>query len=345
MTVKRVILFSARPYDRRFFDEALAQAPAAQADWQLDWQYCDAQLAPRTAALAASFDAVCAFVNDDLRAATLAALAAVGVRLVLLRCTGYNNVDLLAAQRVGIAVMRVRDYSPHSVAEFTVGLMLSLNRKIHRAYHRVRDGNFLLDGLLGFDLHGKTVGIIGTGRIGAVLARILHGFGCTLLALDPVPSDAVLALGARYVALPELLAQADIISLHAPLTPQTRHLIDAEALAAIKPGAILVNTSRGALVDAKALIGALKDGRLGGVALDVYEEEDDLYFRDLSDEVIADDVFERLLTFPNVLITAHQAYFTVEALRTIARTTLANLRDFTVGAASPNLLRADPGPQ
>jgi len=189
------------------------------------------------------------------------------------------------------------------------------------------------------------VGIIGTGRIGAVLAHILHGFGCNLLALDPVSSDAVRALGARYVALPELLAQADIISLHTPLTPQTRHLIDAQALAAIKRGAILINTSRGALVDAKALIGALKAGRLGGVALDVYEEEGDLYFRDLSDEVIADDVFERLLTFPNVLITAHQAYFTVEALRTIARTTLANLRDFTAGAASPNLLRADTGPQ
>ncbi len=329
-----ILVYSTRPYDREFL-EAAAKAKQAPA---VDWQFCEAPLNPATAVLAKGHEAVCAFVNDDLARPTLEALAGAGVKLVLLRCTGYNNVDLATATRLGLTVMRVTRYSPHSVAEFAVGLMLSLNRKIHRAWHRVREGNFLLDGLLGFDMHGKTVGIVGTGKIGSVLAKILHGFGCRLLAFDPVRNPELETLGVEYVALPNLLVETDILSLHAPLTPDTRHLIDAAALSQMKDGAMLINTSRGALVDARALIDALKARHLGGVALDVYEEEGDLYFRNLSDEVIPDDVFERLLTFPNVLVTAHQAYFTREALQTIAETTVHNAAAFLAGRESENRL-------
>ncbi len=279
-------------------------------------------------AAAGEADAVCAFVNDRLDAEVLRALQGRGVRLVVLRSAGFNHVDLAAAAALGIAVGRVPAYSPHAVAEHAVALVLALNRKIHKAYARVREGNFALDGLLGFDLAGRTVGVVGTGQIGTVFARIMAGFGCTLLAHAPVQAPACLALGARYVPLPELLAGSDIVSLHCPLTPDTRHLIDAAALAQMKRGAMLVNTSRGGVIDTRAVIRALKTGHLGSLGLDVYEEEGDLFFRDLSGEVLRDDVFARLLTFPNVVITGHQGFFTEEALAAIAQTTIDNLDAF-----------------
>lgn len=317
----RVAIYSTRPNDREF----LARA---NAGGRHDLVFLEARLDGSTVALAAGAQAVCVFVNDRLDAAVLQALHAGGVRLVALRCAGFNNVDLSAAAALGIAVGRVPEYSPHAVAEHTAALVLTLNRKIHRAYNRVREGNFALEGLLGFDLHGRTVGLIGTGRIGACFARIMAGFGCQVLASAPEVNPDCTALGVRYVELAELLARSDIVSLHCPLTPQTHHLIDAAALAQMKPGAMLVNTSRGAVVDTAALIAALKSGQLGSLGLDVYEEEADLFFRDLSDEVLHDDLFARLLTFPNVVITGHQAFFTADALAAIAATTLGNLDSF-----------------
>ncbi len=322
----RVAVFSTRPYDR----DSLERANAAGRH---GLQFLQARLDASTVAAATGALAVCAFVNDRLDAGVLQALHAQGTRLVALRCAGFNQVDLQAAARLGIAVARVPEYSPHAVAEHTVALVLALNRKIHRAYNRVREGNFALEGLLGFDLHGRTVGVIGTGKIGECFARIMAGFGSRLLAFAPRPNPEVEALGARYVALPELLAGSDIVSLHCPLTPTTRHLIDAAALAAMKPGAMLINTSRGAVIDTRAVIAALKAGTLGSLGLDVYEEEGDLFFRDLSDEVLHDDVFARLLTFPNVLVTGHQGFFTEDALAEIARITLANLDAFEAGGA------------
>jgi D-lactate dehydrogenase len=318
----RVAVFSTRPYDRRF----LAAAGGGHA-----WRFLEARLDADSAAAAEGCDAVCAFVNDRLDAPTLERLHLLGVRLVALRCAGFNQVDLVAAAALGVAVGRVPEYSPHAVAEHTVALVLTLNRKIHRAHARVREGNFALDGLLGFDLHGRTVGVIGTGKIGACFVRIMAGFGCRVLAHDPRPDPACQALGARYVPLAELLAASDIVSLHCPLTPATHHLVDAAALAAMKPGAMLVNTSRGAVIDTPAVVAALKVGVLGSLGIDVYEEEADLFFRDLSDEVLLDDVLARLLTFPNVVVTGHQAFFTEDALAAIAATTVANLDAFEAG--------------
>jgi D-lactate dehydrogenase len=320
MTAMRVAVFSAKSHDRLFL--------AAANGGQHQLEFLEPRLDPDTVRLAAGADAVCVFVNDVLDAAVLQGLAALGVRLVVLRCAGFNNVDLQAAASLRIAVGRVPEYSPHAVAEHAAALVLALNRKTHRAYARVREGNFALEGLLGFDLHGRTAGVVGTGKIGECFLRIMAGFGCRLLAFDPQPSPACLALGASYVPLPELLARSDIVSLHCPLTPKTRHLIDAPALAAMKPGAMLINTSRGGVIDTRAVIDALKARTLGSLGLDVYEEEADLFFRDLSGEVIRDDVFARLLTFPNVLVTGHQGFFTEEALTAIAEITMANLDSF-----------------
>lgn len=317
----RIAVYSARSYDRQFLTQA-------NADGRHALTFLDARLDASTAAAAAGAQAVCAFVNDHLDRAALEALHALGVRLVLLRSAGFNHVDLAAAAALGLAVARVPEYSPHAVAEHTVALILTLNRKIHRAHARVREGNFALEGLLGFDLHGSTVGVVGTGKIGGRFARIMSAFGCRILACDPQRDAEIDALGAEYVALPELLSASDIVSLHCPLTPSTRHLIDARALARMKPGAMLVNTSRGAVVDTRAVIASLKRGHLGGLGLDVYEEEADLFFRDLSDEVLQDDVFARLLTFPNVLITGHQGFFTAQAMSAIAQTTLDNADAF-----------------
>lgn len=316
-----IAVYSTRPYDRRFLD-------AANATRSHRLRYLEARLEPATVPAAAGADVVCAFVNDTLDATVLSLLRAQGVRLVVLRSAGFNHVDLHAAAELEVAIGRVPEYSPRAVAEHTAALMLTLNRRIHRAHARVREGNFALDGLLGVDLFGKTVGVIGTGRIGACFARIMTGFGCRLLGSDPQPNPECLSLGLRYVPLEELLQESDVISLHCPLTPATRHLIDHQALGRIKAGAMLLNTSRGAVVDTAAVIAALKDGRLGSLGIDVYEEEADLFFRDLSGEVLQDDVFARLLTFPNVLITGHQAFFTVEALTAIAETTLDNVDAF-----------------
>lgn len=320
----RVLLFSSQHYDQ----ESFSQAASGSA---VELHYQSARLTQGTVALAQGFEVVCAFINDELDATVLERLAAGGTRLVALRSAGYNHVDLDAARRLNLAVVRVPAYSPHAVAEHAVALILALNRRLHRAYNRTREGDFTLHGLTGFDLHGKTVGVVGTGQIGAAFARIMAGFGCQLLAYDPSPNPELLALGARYVELPELLRQARIISLHCPLTDHTRHLINAQSLAGLQPGAMLINTGRGALVDTPALIDALKSGQLGYLGLDVYEEEAQLFFEDRSDLPLQDDVLARLLTFPNVIVTAHQAFLTHEALAAIAATTLDNIIRWTAG--------------
>lgn len=322
----RVLLFSSQHYDQ----ESFTQAAASRA---LELHFQSARLTPDTAPLAQGFEVVCAFINDDLGAKVLQRLASGGTRLIALRSAGYNHVDLAAAAHLGLTVVRVPAYSPHAVAEHAVALILALNRRLHRAYNRTREGDFTLHGLTGFDLHGKTVGVVGTGQIGAAFARIMAGFGCQLLAYDPYPNPELLALGARYLELPELLGQARIISLHCPLTEQTRHLINAESLARLQPGAMLINTGRGALVDTPALIDALKSGQLGYLGLDVYEEEAQLFFEDRSDLPLQDDVLARLLTFPNVIVTAHQAFLTREALEAIAATTLDNIARWAAGDA------------
>ena len=317
----RVAVFSTKPYDRSHLAVA-----AADSGHELD--FLEAKLSAETVALAEGYPAICAFVHDELGEHVLRALADGGTRLVALRAAGFNNVDLTAAKALGVRIARVPAYSPFAVAEHAVALILALDRRTHRAWNRVREGNFALDGLLGFDLHGRTIGVVGTGRIGSVFARIMSGFGCRLLAHDPFPNVEVRALGAEYVDLETIFRSADIIALHIPLTSDTYHLVDRARLALVRPGVMIVNTSRGALIDTEAAIEALKDGRIGYLGLDVYEEEEGLFFEDLSQEVIQDDTFARLLTFPNVLITAHQAFFTEEALWAIAETTIENLTAF-----------------
>lgn len=320
----RITLFSSQSYDQEFFN-------SANADYGHQLTFVPAHLRPETLPAAQGADAICAFVNDKLDAEILGGLKSAGVKLILLRCAGFNHVDLEVASELGLRVARVPAYSPHAVAEHTVALLLSLNRKIHRAHARVREGNFSLAGLVGFDLNGRTVGVIGAGRIGSVFCRIMRGFGCRVLAYDEAPDQELERDGVELTDQQTLLGEADIVSLHCPLTPKTHHLIDRDALALMRPGAILLNTGRGGLVDSKALIDDLKRGHLGGVALDVYEEEEELFFEDLSSTVITDDVFARLLTFPHVLITAHQGFFTSEALTGIAHTTLSNATAFETG--------------
>ncbi len=328
----KITVFSAKSYDRQYLE-------AANQGAGHDLIFINARLSLETAPLANGSECVCLFVNDQGSADVLTLLATAGVKLIALRCAGFSNIDLAAAAELGIAVARVPAYSPHAVAEHTLALMLTLNRKIHRAYNRVREGNFALDGLLGFNVTGKSVGIIGTGNTGAVLAKMLSGFDCSLYAYDIARNPACEALGVQYVDLASLLAVADIISLHCPLTPQTRHLIDAAAIAKMKPGAMLINTCRGAVIDTRAVIDGLKSGHIGSLALDVYEEEENLFFEDLSDSAISDDTFARLLTFPNVLITGHQAFFTHEALSTISETTLANINAFAQKGVPLHLVR------
>ncbi|WP_372373518.1 2-hydroxyacid dehydrogenase [Vreelandella venusta] len=316
----RVAVFSAKPYDETFLTRA-------NASNRHELSFFDARLTVDTAPLAKGFEVVCAFVNDHLYADVLEQLHTSGIRLVALRSAGFNHVDLAAAERLGITVVRVPAYSPHAVAEHAVALVLSLNRMTYRAYNRVREGNFSLDGLLGFDLHGKTVGVIGTGQIGLIFANIMHGFGCRVVASDPFPNPNAEPF-VEYVPLASLYAQADIISLHCPLTPDTDHLINTKAIAQMKQGVMLINTGRGRVVDTQAVIAGLKSGKIGHLGLDVYEEEEQLFFEDLSHAVIDDDQFMRLTTFHNVLITGHQAFFTTEALTNIAETTLANIDAF-----------------
>ncbi|MEJ7601809.1 MAG: 2-hydroxyacid dehydrogenase [Kofleriaceae bacterium] len=327
----RVAVFDTHRHDR-------VSLEAANADHAHALTFLEPRLTTQTAALAEGFETVCSFVNDQLDRGTLALLQAGGVRLIALRSAGFNHVDLAAAETLGIRVVRVPEYSPYAVAEHAVALILTLNRKIHRAYARVREGNFSLDGLLGFDLHGKTVGLVGVGRIGSVMATILMGFGCHVLASDPSPQRQP---GVEYVPLDELYARSEIISLHVPLAPGTRHMIDVRALARMKPGVMLINTGRGALIDSQAVIDALKTGHVGAAGLDVYEEEEGVFFEDLSGQVIQDDVLARLMTFPNVIITSHQGFFTREALTAIATTTLASITAFERGEALVHEVRLD----
>ncbi|MGC4114238.1 MAG: 2-hydroxyacid dehydrogenase [Myxococcales bacterium] len=321
----RIAVFDTHPFDREAFEQANAR-------FGHELSFFEARLTSRTAALVKGHGAVCPFVNDRLDAPAIEALAQAGVRLVALRSAGFNHVDLVAVSRFGLPVVRVPEYSPHAVAEHTFALLLSLVRKIPRAWLRVREANFALDGLVGFDLAGKTFGVVGTGRIGAVVASIAKGFGCRVLAYDVQPPK-VLAddLGLEYATLDRLYRESEIVSLHVPLTPQTWHLLDEAAFAKMRRGAVVLNTGRGALIDSKALIGALKSGQVGGAGLDVYEEEEGLFFRDLSGQVLQDDTLARLLTFPNVLITSHQAFLTREALGNIAETTLSNVSAFEAG--------------
>ncbi len=330
----KVAIFSTRAYDRRFIEEAneVAGAPHRLV-------FHEAALGPHTTALAANAGAVCAFVNDSLDRPTLEALAGHGVRLVALRSAGSNHVDLAAAREVGIAVAHVPAYSPQAVAEHAVALMLALNRKTHRAYNRVREGNFALEGLLGFDMRNKCVGIIGTGQIGLATTRILQGFGCRVIGFDPGRPPEFEALGGAYVELDALYEQAAIISLHCPLNEATFHLVDAAAIERMREGVMLINTSRGAVVETRAIIAGLKSGRIGHLGLDVYEEEQGLFFHDASEEVLQDDLFARLLTFPNVLITGHQGFFTREAMQAIAETTVRNITTFEESGAPAHEVR------
>lgn len=325
----RVALFDAKPYDQEYFDQY-------KDDFEIELKYFPVKLNPDTVALARGFEAVCIFVNDETNAKVAEALFQSGIPLIALRCAGYNNVDLQAVWG-RIHVVRVPAYSPHAVAEHAVALLLALNRKIHKAYIRTREGNFSLSGLVGFDLYGKTAGIVGTGQIGRIMAEILKGFGMQVVATDPYPQEAwAQEKGVTYLRMDELLRLSDVISLHCPLTPENFHLINVDSLKLIKKGAIIINTGRGALIDTKALIHALKTNHLGGAALDVYEEEEHYFFEDHSTTIITDDVLARLLTFPNVLVTGHQAFLTEEALRAIAVTTLKNIQDFFTSGEIPN---------
>jgi D-lactate dehydrogenase len=332
----KVAVFSAQTYDQVGFaalraidSTTLAPTEAPITDTRhIQWHYFTERLNSHSVHLAAGMDIVCCFVNDDLSASVLDELKQLGIRGIVLRCAGFNNVDAKHAKSLALPVLRVPAYSPEAVAEHTIGLILCLNRRLHKAYNRVRDDNFSLNGLLGFNLHGKTVGLIGTGRIGLATARILQGFGCHILAHDPHPIAADTlppTLQLRYVSLEALYQQSDIISLHCPLTPQTHYLINDIAIQQMKTGVMLVNTSRGALIDTKAVIAGLKQKKIGYLALDVYEQEADLFFQDLSNEMITDEIFQRLLTFPNVLITGHQAFFTAEALQQICQITRENV--------------------
>jgi D-lactate dehydrogenase len=330
----KTAIFSSHLFERDFFTKINCKG-------EHELVFFDAKLCAQTASLANGFEVVCCFVTDLLDRETLELIKKSGIRLIALRAAGYNNVDLEAAARLEIPIVRVPAYSPHAVAEYAVCLLLSLNRKTHRAYARVRELNFSLDGLMGFDLAGKNVGVIGTGRIGSVFAKIMNGFGCNVIAYDPNPNPELLKNSlVKYVDLEVLYRDSDIISLHVPLLPTTKHLINTSAIAQMKKGAILINTGRGALLDSTALIDSLKSGHLAGAALDVYEEEDGIFFKDLSNQILKDDVLARLLTFPNVLITSHQAFFTREALTKIVETTLWNISEFQHGKKLVNEVHA-----
>lgn len=326
----KILFYSSQPYDKTYFDRLGSD---------MEVTYLDAQLTESTAGFAKGYTAICAFVNDQLNAKVLEQLHAGGTRLVAMRCAGYNNVDLEAAGKLGIRVVRVPAYSPHAVAEFAVALILTLNRKTHKAYNRVREANFSLDRLTGFDLVGKTVGVIGTGQIGQVFARIMTGFGCRVRAFDLIANKELEASGVVYLPLMEVLEQADIISLHCPLNDQTRHLINEQTLTAMKKGAMLINTGRGALIDTPAVLNALRSGQLGHLGIDVYEQEEHLFFYNRSEEIIQDEQILLLTSFPNVLVTAHQGFFTDEALTEIAHTTLESVRAFERGQTLTNEIK------
>jgi len=317
----KIIFFNTKCYDKEYFE-------LSNMTYKHDIKFVEAKLSCETVRLIDDESVVCVFVNDTLNRDILSKLAHAGIKLVALRCAGYNNVDIKVAHEFGLKVVRVPAYSPHAVAEHAVCLMLALNRKIYRSYNRVRDGNFSLDGLLGFKFSGRTIGIIGTGAIGSIVARITSGMGMKVLAYDPVHNPECEKIGVSYVTMDQLIVQSDVISLHCPLTKETQHIINESTLGNMKHGVMLINSSRGAVLDTGAVIKGLKSKKIGYLGLDVYEQESELFFEDLSSEIIQDDIFERLLTFPNVLITAHQGFFTSDALRNIADTTLENITQF-----------------
>jgi len=321
----KITFFSTKPYDKQFFD-------ACNKDYGFEIEYYETHLGPHIVNTVRDSIAVCAFVNDKLSAEVLDVLAAKGVKTIALRCAGFNNVDLEAAKRLELNVCRVPAYSPDAVAEFALSLMLTLNRKTHKAYNRVREQNFSLNGLLGFNMKGKKVGIIGTGKIGYSLCKILLGMGCTVFAYDLYKNNELETIGVKYLPLDEVIKLSDILSLHCPLNDDTYHLINEETIATMKPGVMIINTGRGALIDTKAAIEGLKTRKMGYLGIDVYEQEDKLFFRDLSTKIITDDDIQRLMSFPNVLVTAHQAFFTNEALETIADVTLNSIDSLTKGS-------------
>ncbi|MFY8127787.1 MAG: 2-hydroxyacid dehydrogenase [Chitinophagaceae bacterium] len=325
----RIAFFSTQPYDKLYFE-------ANNQNTSIQFFYFDVSLTLQTVNLSSGFDGICIFVNDKVDATVIAALKENGVKFIALRCAGFNNVDINAAQAATIKVYRVPAYSPQAVAEHAVALILTLNRKTHKAYNRVREGNFSLDKLTGFNLFEKTVGVIGTGKIGIAFCKIMLGFGCKVIAYDVNESDYLKSVGVEYVTLENLFANADIVSLHCPLTPQTKHIINEVAIKAMKPHVMLINTSRGGLLHTKDTIAALKKGKIAYLGIDVYEQEQDLFFKDLSEQLILDDDISRLLSFPNVLITAHQAFLTHEALTQIAQTTINNIQQFEAGNATVN---------
>ncbi|MEI2264405.1 2-hydroxyacid dehydrogenase [Erwinia sp. CGal63] len=327
----KLAVYSTKQYDRKYLEQV-------NESYGFELEYFDFLLTARTAKTAIGCDGVCIFVNDDGSREVLEELAELGVKFIALRCAGFNNVDLEAAKELGLKVVRVPAYSPEAVAEHAVGLMMTLNRRIHRAYQRTRDANFSLEGLIGFNMHGRTAGIIGTGKIGIATLRILKGFGMRLLAFDPYPSQQALELGASYVDLKTLFREADVISLHCPLTPENNHLLNMAAFQQMKDGVMIINTSRGGLIDSQAAIDALKMQKIGSLGMDVYENERDLFFEDKSNDVIQDDIFRRLSACHNVLFTGHQAFLTAEALTSIAATTLQNLRQLENGEHCDNEL-------
>ncbi|USD35667.1 2-hydroxyacid dehydrogenase [Ferrimonas sp. SCSIO 43195] len=329
MTKARIAVFSSKSYDKDSMN-------AANSNYGFELDFYKTQLTANTAKLVEGYDAISCFVNDMVDVDVLSQLDKANIKMIALRCAGFNNIDLEEAKRRGFVVSRVPGYSPESVAEHAVAMLLCLNRKLHKAYSRIREHNFNLEGLLGFNLSSKTVGIIGTGKIGQATIRALSGFGCKILCHDPYPTDVVTELGATYVDLDTLYEESDVISLHCPLTPESNHMINRDAFAKMKPGVMLINTSRGALVNASDAIEALKSGKLGYLGLDVYELEGDLFFRDLSGQVIHDDVFGLLLSYPNVLVTGHQGYFTDLALDQIAETTLGNIKAYMKGETTGN---------
>ena len=316
----KTAVFSTKVYDKDYMEKANAG--------RHELVFFESTLRPSTVRLAEGFDSVCAFVNDNLSKEVIEGLAKLGIKLIVLRCAGFNNIDIETTSKNGILVLRVPAYSPHAVAEHAVALIMTLSRKTHKAYNRVRDGNFSLERLIGYDLYGKTIGIIGTGRIGAVLANIMMGFGCNIIAFDRYENKELVSKGVKYMSQDEVFAQADIISLHCPLTPESHHMINRQTLSQMKRGVMLINTSRGKLIDTEAAIESLKDSHLGYLGIDVYEQEEKIFFKDLSEVVIRDDKISRLVNFPNVLITAHQAFLTDTALTQIAMTTIENLNNF-----------------
>lgn len=316
----RTAVFNTRRYDREYLERANSAV-------NHELVFFESRLSLETVSLAQGFQSICVFVQDTLDKPVLKQLAEGGTKFIALRCAGFNNVDVVEANRLDLSVVRVPAYSPAAIAEHTLALILALNRKIHKAYNRIHEGNFSLDGLLGFDIASRTAGVVGTGKIGSLVCKILTGFGCKILASDPEKNPDCIKLGVSYVPIEELYRKADIITLHCPLTSETHHLIDDNSLRIMKDGVMLINTGRGALIDSKAAISALKQGKIGYLGLDVYEEEEGLFFDDHSNSIIQDDVFARLTTFPNVLITSHQGFFTHEALLNIAKTTLSNLED------------------